>query len=292
MRLKIIQSGKDGLVELKSKTFQGKENTIKTRALLWILLIPAILAVMAAPLWIAALFALLWILAASLEFLTLYIKPFKFFHAIFLLGPALIWAYTLLVIPFSFPSFLFVALILQVFLWLLIFPNKHNLLLPIMIVPIYLGFIPAHLVLLKQEAIAASYSYVWLIFPFIVIWIHDTSAYFFGMMFGRTPLIPKISPKKTVEGFVLGAIASTGAGIVLSVLFLPNQKWWLAGIMAFLVTVAGVMGDLLESALKRERGVKNSSEILGGHGGFLDRIDSLIFGVAVYYYLHFFLKSL
>jgi len=283
--LQIIPAGSGALVRSKSKA-------LRARLLVWFLLIPLTLAAMAAPLWVAALYALLWILAASIEFLRLYIKPFKACHLVFLLGPLLIWFYTLLLTPYSFPGFLFAAFLAQICLWVLFFAAKPQLLLPLLVLPVFLGFLPAHFVLIKQEVIKQNLSYAWLIFPFVMVWLNDTAAYLLGSVFGRTPLCPKISPAKTVEGLLLGFIVTIGAGVGFAVLFVPELSWWSGGLLALVVALAGTLGDLLESAIKRERGVKNSSKILGGHGGFLDRIDSLIFGVAVYYYLHFLIQRL
>ncbi len=270
--------GSAALVESTSKLFKG-------RLLVWLLLIPLTLAAMAAPLWVAAIYVLAWILAASLEFLRLYIKPFRFYHLLFLIATILIWAYTLFLTPFSLASHLFAAFVIQVLLWLLFFPSKPALILPLLILPLYLGFVPVHFVLLKQEVVKGGLSYAWLAFPFVMTWVNDTAAYLLGSWLGRTLLCPKISPRKTVEGLISGIVVTVGAGVGYSALFLRDQPLWWGAILALAVALIGVLGDLLESAIKRERGVKNSSEILGGHGGFLDRIDSLMFGVAIYYYL-------
>jgi len=270
--------GSAALVESTSKLFKG-------RLLVWSLLIPLTLAAMAAPLWVAAIYVLAWILAASLEFLRLYIKPFRFYHLLFLIAPILIWAYTLFLTPFSLASHLFAAFVIQVLLWFLLFPSKPALILPLLILSLYLGFVPVHFVLLKQEVVKGGLSYAWLAFPFVMTWVNDTAAYLLGSWLGRTLLCPKISPRKTVEGLISGIVVTVGAGVGYSALFLPDRPLWWGAILALAVALIGVLGDLLESAIKRERGVKNSSEILGGHGGFLDRIDSLMFGVAIYYYL-------
>jgi len=270
--------GSAALAALKSKLFKG-------RWLVWVLLIPLTLAAMAAPLWVAATYALLWSLAAAFEFLRLYIKPFRVYHLLFLIAPTLIWACTFFLTPFSLVSYLFAAFVIQVLLWLLFFPSKPALILPLLILPLYLGFIPAHFVLLKQEVVKQGLGYAWLAFPFVMTWVNDTAAFLLGSWLGRTLLCPKISPRKTVEGLISGIVVTAGAGVGYSALFLPDQPLWWGAMLALAVALIGVLGDLLESAIKRERGVKHSSEILGAHGGFLDRIDSLMFGVAIYYYI-------
>lgn len=262
-----------------------KSKLLKGRWLVWMLLIPLTLAAMAAPLWVAAIYALLWSLAAAFEFLRLYIKPFRVYHLLFLIAPPLIWACTLFLTSFSLASYLFVAFVIQVLLWLLFFPSKPALILPLLILPLYLGFIPAHFVLLKQEVVKRGLGYAWLAFPFVMTWVNDTAAYVVGSLLGRIPLCAKLSPKKTVEGFLCGLAITIGAGFGYSALFLSDRPLWWGAVLALAVALIGVLGDLLESAIKRERGVKHSSGILGAHGGVLDRIDSLMFGVAIYYYL-------
>ena len=104
---------------------------------------------------------------------------------------------------------------------------------------------------------------------------------------GRHPLAPRLSPKKTVEGYVGGIVAGTGIALVIAaILGLP---FLLAGIAGLAVSVLGVFGDLSISMLKREAGLKDSGRVFPGHGGALDRTDSLIWAIAVVYYLVVFL---
>lgn len=121
------------------------------------------------------------------------------------------------------------------------------------------------------------------------IWINDTMAYIVGSMIGKTPLSP-ISPKKTWEGTIGGVILTIAAiaGLAYATGRLPVIH---ASIMAAIAAVAGTYGDLFESKLKRLAGVKDSGRIMPGHGGFLDRFDSLLFAaVGVWFYAHFFLR--
>jgi phosphatidate cytidylyltransferase len=118
---------------------------------------------------------------------------------------------------------------------------------------------------------------------FAIIWVGDTFAYYGGRALGRHFLAPEVSPKKTVEGAVAGLLGSLIAGTIGGVWFL-GQPWLnLAGISA-LTAIAGQLGDLAESVLKRSVGVKDSSSILPGHGGILDRLDSLFFAAPVFYW--------
>ena len=109
------------------------------------------------------------------------------------------------------------------------------------------------------------------------IWICDTAAYFGGKYFGKHKLAPAISPKKTIEGGVSGLLFATIAFVGFGSLFIPQLPLWAAVSCGLLVGVFGQLGDLVESRFKRNAGVKDSSNLLPGHGGILDRFDSLIF---------------
>jgi phosphatidate cytidylyltransferase len=126
--------------------------------------------------------------------------------------------------------------------------------------------------------------------PLLIIfslWVNDTMAYIVGSMIGRTPLSP-ISPKKTWEG-TIGGVVLTITVISLIAYFTKRLPVVDAGVMAALAAVSGTYGDLFESKLKRMAGVKDSGSIMPGHGGFLDRFDSLLFAVvAVWFYARFF----
>ncbi|MFN8058714.1 MAG: phosphatidate cytidylyltransferase [Vicinamibacterales bacterium] len=113
--------------------------------------------------------------------------------------------------------------------------------------------------------------------------VSDTAQYYAGRLFGHTPLAPALSPKKTVEGAIGGLIAASIAVPVLALWWLPGRpQWLLAGVGAVLALV-GIIGDLFESQLKRTAGVKDASGLIPGHGGMLDRIDSLLFVAPVFY---------
>jgi len=119
---------------------------------------------------------------------------------------------------------------------------------------------------------------------FGIIWIGDTSAYYGGRAIGRHLLAPKVSPKKTVEGAITGLVGSVIAGSLLGS-WLLDDAWSRLIVISALTAVAGQLGDLAESVLKRSVGVKDSSSILPGHGGILDRLDSLFFAAPVFYWL-------
>ena len=119
---------------------------------------------------------------------------------------------------------------------------------------------------------------------FVIIWAGDSAAYYGGRALGRHPLAPTISPKKTVEGAIAGLAVSIVAGVAMGVWILGEPWPNLAAISAVTATV-GQIGDLAESVLKRSAGVKDSSSILPGHGGILDRLDSLFLATPVFYWL-------
>ncbi|MBQ6693653.1 MAG: phosphatidate cytidylyltransferase [Bacteroidaceae bacterium] len=122
------------------------------------------------------------------------------------------------------------------------------------------------------------YSYVLPLAIFIFLWSNDTGAYCTGCTIGRHKMFERISPKKTWEGFAGGAVTAIIAGYVMSLFFDVLNTWqWMA--MAAIVVVAGTLGDLIESCMKREMKIKDSGNILPGHGGILDRFDSCILAV-------------
>ncbi len=123
-------------------------------------------------------------------------------------------------------------------------------------------------------------TYHWL-FPlsiFIFIWCNDSGAYCIGCLFGRHKMFERISPKKTWEGFFGGVAVAVGAGAVMAHFFEAMSLWQWIG-MAVVVVITGTLGDLVESSIKREMMIKDSGNVLPGHGGLLDRFDSTIFAI-------------
>ena len=118
----------------------------------------------------------------------------------------------------------------------------------------------------------------WLILTLVVTWLNDTGAYFVGRALGRRKLYPSISPSKTWEGAAGGLVASVAGGLGARAFFGPSTlPWWGAAAVGVGAGVVGPLGDLSESMLKRAYGAKDSSRLLPGHGGLLDRIDALLF---------------
>lgn len=117
---------------------------------------------------------------------------------------------------------------------------------------------------------------------FFIVWVYDSMAYVAGSLFGKHKINEKISPNKTWEGFIAGAIFALVMGVLNAVIFQkPNITNWL--IIAAIVVTFGTLGDLFESKIKRKLNVKDSGSVLPGHGGLLDRLDSLLFVIPVIY---------
>lgn len=123
----------------------------------------------------------------------------------------------------------------------------------------------------------------WLAFALVVPWICDTAAYFGGKFFGKHKFSPVISPNKTWEGAVSGLIFATVTGVLMGHFLIKGEGLLFVGSVAFLIGIFGQLGDLAESLIKRGAGVKDSGTLFPGHGGILDRTDSLIISVTVIY---------
>ncbi len=123
-----------------------------------------------------------------------------------------------------------------------------------------------------------------LVFFFAVIFGSDAGAYFAGKSLGKHKLVPKISPAKTWEGLIGGIIAAAGFGALSTYLFFPDLPYQVSIPLAMIMAAVGVLGDLAESAMKRGSKSKDTARLLPGHGGFLDRLDSLLFNAPILYY--------
>lgn len=155
-------------------------------------------------------------------------------------------------------------------------------------------YIPVPLIILNLlffESAALDAPIGFLLFSMIVlIWVNDTFAYFVGSLVGKHKLSPKISPNKTWEGSMGGLLFSLIGSYILYLIFGSFELWiWIC--LAFLVVVFGTLGDLFESVLKRSAGIKESGTILPGHGGILDRFDSLLIAAPfVFCFLYYILN--
>ncbi|MGB0789774.1 MAG: phosphatidate cytidylyltransferase, partial [Marinirhabdus sp.] len=111
---------------------------------------------------------------------------------------------------------------------------------------------------------------------FVLIWSNDSFAYVIGKTFGKHKLIERISPKKTVEGFVGGILGALIAAVVIYFV-MGRYPLWVWACMALLVSLLGTVGDLVQSKFKRQAGVKDSGVLMPGHGGLYDRLDSIVY---------------
>ena len=195
-------------------------------------------------------------------------------------------------------SFLFEAVTLEMVLWgglflatvyPLIFLKNTNSLAPFanavaltLLGPLLVNLTINHIYLLRQE-----HGAVYVYFLVIIIIFGDTAAYFVGKFWGKHQMAPKASPRKTWEGSLAGFVFAGIGAFLVQIVLIPNILIWKAVLVAVLVHVFAQLGDLLESLFKRAAGRKDSSGVLAGHGGFLDRIDSFILAVPFFY---FFLK--
>lgn len=130
-----------------------------------------------------------------------------------------------------------------------------------------------------------SISPWWLLFALAINWVGDSFAYYFGRLFGRHKLAPSVSPAKSWEGTIASLVGTTVLGALYLRQFLPNVALWQAVVLCVAGNLAGQLGDLCESAFKRGAGVKDSGNLLPGHGGWLDRVDSSMFSLPVVYWL-------
>lgn len=143
---------------------------------------------------------------------------------------------------------------------------------------IWLGYLLCSSILINYVPMGINgYNPKILISLFILIWTNDTFAYLVGKNFGKRKLFPIISPKKTIEGFIGGLVFSVISGIILAEYYIHAKFVYFWVIIAAIVSIFSTLGDLIESKFKRVAGIKDSGNIMPGHGGVLDRLDSIIF---------------
>ena len=151
-------------------------------------------------------------------------------------------------------------------------------------VPLLLG----HLVMIRSLPHGVS----WLFLIMVIVMAGDSAAYYVGSSIGKTKLYPAVSPKKSIEGSLGGLAGSVGGALVSRALFFPELTVADCVATALLLGILGQLGDLFESLIKRSCGVKDSGVIFPGHGGILDRLDSILFAApAAYYYAIFLFRG-
>ena len=199
--------------------------------------------------------------------------------------------------------FLFIEILLFTIITLIfeLFARKGNAVMNISSTisgPLYISLLLGTLILIRDFAripIADDYfgSYIikygdmffgyFVMSIFVSVWVCDSAAYFLGKKFGKHKLFPAVSPKKSWEGAIAGFIASIIGMLVFMKLLIPEFPVIHSLILGAIVGIFGQIGDLAESLLKRDAGIKDSSTILPGHGGFLDRFDSIIFVSPIFF---------
>lgn len=165
--------------------------------------------------------------------------------------------------------------LMMYFLWIVISRNRFDLfqMAYLFVGAIYIGYGFSYMmVTIWQEN-----GLAWSLLIILATWANDTGAYFVGKRWGKQKLMPEISPNKTIEGSLGGILCGTLLSIIIFLIFPDLGNPLYAVVMGILITIVGQIGDLVESAWKRSTGVKDSGSFLPGHGGFLDRFDSLLF---------------
>jgi len=172
--------------------------------------------------------------------------------------------------------------------------NPINRLAYIILGQCYIALPFSALILLAFPDFSASppaYQWIWIIALFIIIWANDTGAYLIGVTFGKHRLWEKLSPKKSWEGLFGGVIFAIIFAFIFAH-FQPQIAWYHWVALSIGIVIFGTYGDFVESMLKRSVEIKDSGNLLPGHGGFLDRFDSLLLAVyAMLFYVQFFIQS-
>jgi len=236
--------------------------------------------------WFSLLAAILGLLAVF-EFYRLVaaskVPPLTYF--------GLIWTLLFILSPhFNYDLFmplLLTSIVILPLIWFLLRPQKEQAFASwvwTIAGSLYVGWLLSYLVALRGLDAGRD----WVFFALFITFASDTSAFFVGRALGRHRLAPRISPGKTWEGAiagVFGAIIGSLFFVLPTPLHLP-LSYWQAILLGLVVSIFGQLGDLVESLFKRNMGVKEASKLIPGHGGALDRIDSVVFaGIVVYYYV-------
>ena len=197
-----------------------------------------------------------------------------------------------------FPYNIFLLILLPILLLVELFRNKESAINNVstnLLAIFYAGFFSSTIISIREFYVNSPSEYIFggyiIISIFITLWMTDSAAYFIGTAFGKHKLFPRVSPKKSWEGAIAGFIFAAISLIVLKIFLLNFLNW--NDIIAFtiIIGILGQIGDLIESLIKRDAGVKDSSNLIPGHGGIFDRFDSLLFSAPIIYlYLILFFK--
>lgn len=184
-------------------------------------------------------------------------------------------------VPFLFPGFLLLFFVF--FLSVIRFPNPRHIpnflneAAATVLGIVYISLLPSTIIPLRKMGFTIA------LVPLILTWLFDTFAYLIGSAIGKHKLAEKISPKKTLEGTFISFFLTFPFTILLSNLWVRSLDLLDAIIITIGIGTLGTVGDLFESAMKREVDLKDASKVFPGHGGFLDRLDSLIFNIPFFY---------
>jgi len=235
--------------------------------------------------WLA-IFATIWGVLAALEFYRAVAKSELKVHPLTYFG--LLWTLFFIISPlFNYPYLKLILLASAIVLpaiWFLMHRYREGAFLGwtwTVIGILYIGWMISHFVALR----GLDSGLDWVLFALFVTFASDSAAYFIGRAIGKHRLAPSISPKKTWEGAAGGIAGAIGIGLLLVMLLNLPITYMQAIPLSIAASIFGQLGDLLESLFKRRVGIKDSGKAMPGHGGFLDRMDSVVFaGVFVYYY--------
>lgn len=188
-------------------------------------------------------------------------------------------------------KFLYLLLLPFSGIWFLFFLRRKNIIESIIVTVSGMAYIliPLSLIpFLTQNTLFNNYDPGILLGTLIIIWVYDSGAYISGVLFGKHKMAPRFSPKKSWEGLAGGTILAFLASVLISKYFVSlNITDWM--VLSILIVGSSTIGDLFESHLKRKAGIKDSGKILPGHGGIMDRFDSVFFAIPfVFLYVHLF----
>lgn len=221
--------------------------------------------------WALSLLVFILIIWAAFEFARIQNKPLNLLKGTMLLALAIAYSVFLKRYPDIGYVFLFVpGIVLFLFFSLTGRTGAHSLFLFVFCIT----SIESILVISQQSARAGYDSGLILLFLFLIISLNDIFQYLTGSLLGRKPLATRISPNKTIEGAIGGIVLTAIVAIILMPLIM-SVTWWIAALIGGLIALLGILGDLSVSAIKRKANIKNTGASLPGHGGLLDRIDSL-----------------
>ncbi len=230
------------------------------------------------PVYFSVLIAVL-ALAGLWEYLSMYkVEPVMLWSTM-VLGAMILVSSVLAGMP-SFEIFAFVFLglaVLRLFIY-----GPENALRDLSAPVIGLIYIPG---LVSYQMLLREAGAGWIIFLFGTVWIADSAAFYVGSTLGRHKLYPAVSPKKTVEGGIGSVLGGTGAAIGIKFLFSLPLSLGQTAVVGLVLGITAILGDLVESMFKRNAGVKDSSHIIPGHGGILDKLDGSLFSAPILYWL-------